>query len=191
MRLDITGVVLAGGRSSRMGKDKASMPINDNGTIFLQHAVNILSEIFVDIIVIANKEYPVNVPIYSDIYHDKGPIGGIYTALTKTNKKGIFVAACDMPYLTPQIIGHIIANSKEDMISVPTLKGLLQPLASYYPVEVTEYLGHYMNSQGRALRGFIERTGHIKIPIPPVFADDFLNINTPQEFNDYQIRRMT
>lgn len=185
----VAGVILAGGKSSRMGTDKAGMMINQRETL-LEHAVGIFNTIFNENLIIANRSYPVDIPVYPDLYPGMGPAGGIYTALTRTAKKGVMAVACDMPNLGYSAIAYIIRMSEDKRISVPVVKGRLEPLAAYYPAEIKGRLETYLKSGGRALHQFIMETGYTEIEMPEKFRENFININTPQEFDDYKTREV-
>jgi molybdenum cofactor guanylyltransferase len=96
----ITGVILAGGKSSRFGSNKAFASMN--GTQLIERVIAIMGSIFKDLIIITNDpdEYSfLGLPMYEDLIKGLGPLGGIYTGLEKIPEKTGFFVACDMPFL--------------------------------------------------------------------------------------------
>src|SRR3989338_7683808 len=97
---DITGVVLAGGKSLRFGQNKAFALLQ--GVTLIERVLNVMKTLFDDLLIVTNNpgDYSsFDVPVVSDLEPDKGPLGGIVTALHYSERDRIFVAACDMPLL--------------------------------------------------------------------------------------------
>ncbi len=140
---NICGVILSGGKSKRMGTDKAMLKVD--GTPAIERIFNTLSGIFRDIIIIS--DYPQNYKyltsnIYPDIYRSAGPIGGIHSALSNAENSHIFVVSCDIPLINENSIRYIInkkifsqkISQKNDIdITLPIAFGRLQPLCGIYP----------------------------------------------------------
>lgn len=105
---NITGVILAGGKSSRMGEDKATKL--HKGEPFLSHVIKVLETFTNQIIIISDHKIhdQFNHPRITDIIPEQGPLGGIYTGLThsKTNKN--IVLSCDIPFIVPEIISNLL-----------------------------------------------------------------------------------
>lgn len=111
---EITGVVLAGGKSSRFGSNKAMQPFK--GRTFLQHIIGQL-EAYTSEVVIAGyyPEYEnAGIPVLKDIYGDTGPLGGIYTALHYCKTPWALVLTCDMPFITNEIIEFMLESTDVD-----------------------------------------------------------------------------
>src|SRR5688572_33465590 len=107
---NITAFILAGGKSSRMGTDKGLVPFR--GKEMIRWSIDLLQPIFNDVYLVANRpEYAkFGLPVLSDMLHEKGPIGGIYTALTSSNTTWNFIMACDMPFMNNQVIHKLISD---------------------------------------------------------------------------------
>jgi FdhD protein len=98
---DITGVVLAGGQSSRFGSNKALALWQ--GKFLIEYARDTLTAVFDDCLLITNtpEQYEfLNMPMIKDRYQDMGPLAGIHAALHHTGNPWIFIVACDMPAIT-------------------------------------------------------------------------------------------
>ena len=110
---DITGVLLAGGKSRRMGKDKRTLLL-DGETLF-NRALDVLVEIFPEVIVVLGVEdFPVHndtVRVFNDLIPNRAAAGGLYTGLFYATQKRVFVVECDMPYLNPDVIRFMVSIS--------------------------------------------------------------------------------
>lgn len=148
----ITAIVLAGGKSSRFGKDKAFIKVK--GTVIFKRQLNVLKKIFDEIIVVANnpqKFYLLGsyirkinernlragyklkkIEIVKDILPAKGPLCGILSGLIKSHSFYNFVVACDMPFLNEQLIRHMIKKKDGFDVVIPRIYRKFQPLFGVY-----------------------------------------------------------
>ncbi len=111
-RTGIVGAILAGGKSSRMQRDKALLLIDE--VTFIQKIANTLQRAFASVIIIANhdREYGFfGLPVYPDIFVRCGPLAGIHSALSNATTDYVFVAPCDIPFLQESHIDRIVAHS--------------------------------------------------------------------------------
>ncbi|UCZ52389.1 molybdenum cofactor guanylyltransferase [Bacillus shivajii] len=135
---DITGVILAGGKSSRMGKNKALLPVN--GMTNIERMKNELEQLTTDVVIAANDKETyqfLNKKIISDVYAGKGPLAGIHGSLAESKTKWNLFIACDMPFFSTDIASYLIEktrNSKLDGI-VPMIDGRIHPLYAVYKTE--------------------------------------------------------
>ncbi len=131
----ITGVILAGGKSRRMGKDKALIPVG--GIPVIKRIIYVFNEIFKDIFIVSdrgNRYRDLGYREVADLIPHKGPLGGIYTALYYATTDLIFVTSCDMPFISGKVIRFIIEKGikdKYDMV-IPEVDGRLHPLHGLY-----------------------------------------------------------
>ena len=105
---DITGVVLAGGLSSRFGANKALARLHDKPLI--QHVAETLAGVFSDCLLVTNtpEDYRfLNLPVTGDRYRGMGPLAGIHAALCHASTQWIFVVGCDMPGVTAELARFI------------------------------------------------------------------------------------
>lgn len=130
---DVTGIIIAGGRSTRMGEDKAF--IIYNGKPLIKHIIDLLTPFCNRIIISANsKKYEqFNLELVNDSTLNSGPIAGIHAALSKSDTDLNIVIACDTPNVTPEIIELLISQSEPNKIIIPTHNNLLEPLCAIYP----------------------------------------------------------
>ncbi|MCH7505555.1 molybdenum cofactor guanylyltransferase [PVC group bacterium] len=110
---NIKGIVLAGGHSRRFGSDKALTQWK--GMSFLERSLKLLDEFSLQPVVIANRgtDYSfLGYPVYHDLIENKGPLGGLYTAMTLFKNTSLLVLTCDMPALTHSVLSGLIDKYK-------------------------------------------------------------------------------
>jgi len=195
MYSNITGVILAGGKSSRMGTNKALLKIN--GRTLIEQIAEFLKSLFPKVIVITNspEEYMfIKIPIFQDVYKQRGPMGGIHSALVNSETENIFVVPCDAPFINKEIIEKILSTSSNHKIKICHAAGFLQPLTGVYSKE-------HLNEFETWLRGnesdhetiaeikqckigdFVKQLGCEIINFDESESRQaFENINTPKEF---------
>ncbi len=135
--MDISCIVLAGGKGLRLGQDKA-LEIIGNGSL-LERVVFHLSFFNSDILVVTalKQSYPQlggypKLKVVTDIYLNKGPLGGIYTGLKASNSFYNLVVACDMPFLNQALLHYMVQISAGFDLVVPRLGDMVEPLHAVY-----------------------------------------------------------
>ncbi|MBK8943868.1 MAG: molybdenum cofactor guanylyltransferase [Ignavibacteriae bacterium] len=111
---------MSGGKSKRIGSDKALLKIN--GITLIERIQFLLQEIFNKVIIISNSpgNYKfLNSKIYEDIYPGFGPLSGIHSGLINSTSENNFIISCDMPFVTKDLINFIIHQTKSEDISIP------------------------------------------------------------------------
>lgn len=130
----VTGVLLAGGKSRRMGEDKRFLKVG--GMILLDRALSVLKEVFSEVVVVIAQDSPalprLEYPVIRDKIPDYGSLGGLYTGLTYASTPKIFAVACDMPFLRPEAIRAFVDVDAEADIVMTALSTGLQPLHAVY-----------------------------------------------------------
>jgi molybdopterin-guanine dinucleotide biosynthesis protein A len=183
---EITGVVLAGGKSSRMGTNKALLPYQNRPLI--ETILQIMESIFSRVIVSVNQTYEnVTQPQIPDRYPETGPIGGI-TSVLESGEKRIFCVGCDMPFLNPKLIEFICTQSDCDAV-IPVWRGKIEVLHAYYSSSLLPHLQQSLkenrfritDSFGEAHVRYIQEP-EIK-PFDPQ-GSSFRNVNTPEEYRE-------
>lgn len=131
--LDADGLVLAGGRSRRMGASKASLPIN--GVAMIESVLQVVEPIFRRTLVVARPETilpDLEVEVVFDRYANRGPLAGLISGLQESTAQWCFVTACDMPFLDSEIIFLMAGQLEHAEIVVIRLSGRVQPLHAFY-----------------------------------------------------------
>lgn len=190
---NITGTILAGGRSGRYGINKAFVQIG--GIRIIDQITQIFRQIFQEIIIITNtpKDYAyLNIKIAQDLIPGLGPLGGIYTGLTHASNECIFTTACDMPFIKSELIYYMINLSEAYDVVVPKIQGELQPLHAIYSKGCLPYINELINSPRRIDKNNL-RISHfynrvrvhylVEHEIKPFDPDHlaFFNINTQED----------
>jgi len=184
---DVTGVVLAGGRSSRYGKNKALVKIE--GVSLIERALHTLGSIFDHVVIITNtpEEYAyLQVPMFQDIIKGLGPLGGIYTGLKSIPDPAGFFVACDMPFLNPFLIRHMVAIRDEFDVVVPRISGWVEALHGLYAKRCEGSIERLIHSGTYQIFQFFSAVSVRFVDEDEVRRWDpdlrsFLNINTPEE----------
>ncbi len=132
----MTGVVLAGGRSSRFGANKAL--VDWKGAPLVQSVVNSLLEVLPKVLVVTKNAAELSflknerVEIVEDLCADGHPMGGIFTALSGLKTRHAFVAACDMPFVRPELIRALWHSRADYDAVIPVWREKRQPLCGVY-----------------------------------------------------------
>ena len=133
MRMDVTCAILAGGKSRRMGRDKALIPVGDRALLSRVYAV--AEEVFTDILVLSNLHThldKVRAPIVKDVIPRQGPMIGIVSALLYARTPYVFVLACDMPFLRKDAIEYVLTAARGEDIVIPKTEKGFEPLHALY-----------------------------------------------------------
>jgi len=130
--MKVTGIILAGGKSSRMGTDKAMLQINEHS--FLQHCYNVLNEMCDEIIISsANEKHELpNTKRVSDIYPDKGPLGGLHAAISASQNKINLCLSVDTPFVTTELLKWMLDRQNGDNSFFIKEAGRFHPLIGIY-----------------------------------------------------------
>jgi molybdopterin-guanine dinucleotide biosynthesis protein A len=129
----VTAFILAGGKSTRMGSDKAFLELS--GRPLLVHAIVIARSVVEFVKVVgAPAKFDRFGPVIPDIYCDHGPLAGIHAALASTETAWNLILAVDQPFLTPAFLRYLIsvARSSEATVTVPRTGEYLHPLCAIY-----------------------------------------------------------
>jgi molybdopterin-guanine dinucleotide biosynthesis protein A len=120
-----TGIVLAGGKSERMGQNKAL--IQFRGKPLIQHALERISPLCSEVYIVANDPTlyaEFHAPVLQDIIPGQGSLGGIYTGLVRSRDQFVLAVACDMPFLNPDLLGYELSLASQADVIVPRAKNL-------------------------------------------------------------------
>ncbi len=177
---DITGVILAGGQSSRFGENKAFARYG--GVPFIFRILKVIKHLFSESLLITNSpEFYRNLPIkvVCDDIPNLGPLGGIATALRLTSNQRIFVVACDMPLLNFDDIELIIKNSAQQDIAIAEYEGKAAYTLGVYSKGLLAAMNSFLNSGNKSVGEFCRETSNVvRVPLAGTSA---ININTKQD----------
>lgn len=178
---DITGIILAGGKSSRMGTDKGVVELN--GSCMISHVINSLKQVTDKIIIVANNDNYARFgfPVYSDLIKDCGPMGGIVTGLHYSETESNLVLSCDIPFVDSDLLRRLTTHfSEADVLAAKTENGT-EPLCARYNKSCESFLRNCLE-----LKIFSLRKALAQMNCEYINAESaaLKNINTPQELNN-------
>src|SRR3569832_1662811 len=133
----LTGFVLTGGKSSRMGSDKALLRLPD-GETFAEHAIALVSSVATEVRLLGSREKYAGFAwageIIEDIYPGRGPLGGIHAALRSTSTELNLVLAVDMPAMKTACLEYLVTRAEDSsaLVVVPDIGDTQQPLCAVY-----------------------------------------------------------
>ncbi len=133
METEVTGILLAGGESRRMGEDKRYLLVGEQ-TLF-ERGLCILRSIFRDVLVVVGQDSPsvnVDAKVVRDLVPHCGSLGGLYTGLMHTTTPWVFVVACDMPFLDQVVISQFTSRRSIADIVMAKLAARLHPMHALY-----------------------------------------------------------
>lgn len=175
-------VVLAGGKSSRMGQDKALMKMG--GKMMIQHVSDNLAKVFDEVFVSGNRsEDFVSMKVIKDKYEQKGPMEGIRSALAHC-QEDIFVCSCDMPFVSTELMKNMLQRKTENKICIAKCEGKIYPVLGVYPYAILDALTKSIEKDQLKMTRFLEQQNAHYIQYDESFRPQFLNINTPESFRE-------
>lgn len=187
--IDKTLAILAGGKSSRMGKDKAFLYYKEK--TFIENIIGAGSD-FSEKIIVANNEIKYkdfNTKVYSDIYLEKGPLGGIHSALKNAKYDKVLCIACDMPLMSTKVLNAIGSINENYEVIVPEINNRLQPMCAIYSKSLLPKIEKAINNGEYKLQKFVLSTNYKIIDNKAYKAlseESFLNINTEIEYKELE-----
>ena len=185
--MNVTGVVLAGGKSRRMGEDKRFLTVGEE--TLLTQTTSVMAQLFPEVLVIiAQDSLPLTVSgctVHRDLIADCGSLGGLYTGLAKAPGQHVFVVACDMPFLNPDMIRWFVDRDPEADIVMARLPTGLQPLHALYSKRALPVLERMATTHALKIQQIAsEPSLHTTVVLPAewgerdALAQSFQNVNT-------------
>ncbi len=201
-RLPISGVVVAGGKSRRMGQDKRRMKLwGDSGPTLLEHTIDVVADICDEVIVVLNdpEQWPdLQAPVVGDVYPDGGALGGIYSGLLASHYDHALVVAADMPLLNRALIEWMIAQPRDYDVLIPRAaedtgarnRLGVQSLHAIYSRECLAPMQQQLDAGDPQVIGFFPQVC-VRMIAPDLLArldpdgTAFMNVNTPDDLVRY------
>ncbi|MBT2687348.1 molybdenum cofactor guanylyltransferase [Bacillus sp. ISL-47] len=188
--MSITGIILAGGHSSRMGENKALLKIG--GKTVIERIANQLASISSDMIVVANnhEEYQfLGLPMVSDQWNEKGPLAGIHAGLTASGTQKNLIVACDMPFISAELGKILLKELESQQAAVPEIESRLHPLFAAYRKETKEAAEQALRDNRLRIREFLHKINASIMKDKELKRMGFLseeahffNMNSPDEY---------
>ena len=197
---DVTGIILSGGKSSRMGGNKSLLKIGE--MTIIERVRDLMQSLFKEVILITNDpaDYKfLNIPIFEDLFKYKGPLAGIHSGLTHSSTEQNFIISCDLPFITKEMIKYIVDYKTKKLITIAKADGYIQQLAGKYSKECAYEAEKILNkvlskkkednkkkNKSISALKLIEKIGAEIISIESLpFYDEkiFLNMNEIEDYN--------
>jgi molybdopterin-guanine dinucleotide biosynthesis protein A len=183
----ITGVILAGGRSSRYGRNKALVEMN--GIRLIERVISVIEPLFEHLIIITNtpRDYGyLKLPMVEDVIKGLGPIGGVFTGLQTMSDKAGFFVACDMPFLNSKLIYHMMDVMEDFDVVVPKVDWKIEALHAIYSKRCIPAIKELIDRQNYQIIKFFQsvRVRYLNKEEIRDFDPElksFFNVNRPEE----------
>lgn len=185
---DASGFITAGGKSSRMGADKAWLLFDDQPLIC--RVIAAVEQVTSEIAIIANVPgyERLGLPIFADENPGIGPLEAVRTALSNSRKDRVLLVACDLPFVTPGLFQFLLKLSADHQIVVPmAANGMLEPLCAIYSKSVLPAATQLIHSGERKVSSLFDQAATRFVRFDEMsflrHADYFFdNINTPDDY---------
>jgi molybdenum cofactor guanylyltransferase len=185
---DVTGFILAGGKSSRMGSDKAFLRFGDE--TLLARALILAGAVAAEVRIVGDaRKFASFGRVVEDVYRERGPLGGIHAALLSSTTELNLMLAVDLPFVRLKVLEYLLSRAHESgaMVTLPRAAGGLQPLCAAYRrafLEVAER--SLLEGKNKIDRLFAEVETCVveenELEREGFSVEMFRNVNTPEEF---------
>ena len=180
-------VIQAGGKSTRMGQDKSFVPFE--GRPMIEVVRDHVAGLGQELLIVTNNPAPyayLNLPLVGDVLPDKGPLGGIYTALRAASQPHVLVVACDMPWLNRELLAHLIALRATADIVMPRWTKFPEPLHAVYSKACLEPIERHLLAGNLKITRFfsdvmVRFVDREEIEWFDKDGRSFTNINSPED----------
>jgi molybdenum cofactor guanylyltransferase len=182
--IQLSGIILSGGQSSRMGSDKAF--IEFQGKKLIEYPINLLQQFCNEIIISANsQEYEkLGFKVIRDDFPGCGPIGGIFSSLKHSSNDWNMVVSCDTPFLSSELISKLLEIISDFQCLVPVHFGKIEPLVALYHKSCLPVLTEKINSGNYKIRLLFESLPTLFIDVSDLTDNNpllFSNFNSPAD----------
>jgi molybdopterin-guanine dinucleotide biosynthesis protein A len=182
-KTNITGIILAGGKSKRIGTDKGFLRLNDKP--FVQYSIDALKPLVSKLIIVSNNaDYDVfGIERMEDKVANAGPVAGIYSGLEASSSEYNLILSCDIPLITSEILQRLIDNIDEthDIIQVVS-DGKSMPLIALYKKQVAKTFHNLLQNDERRLRIAVNNCEVKNVVLEEHQLKHTINVNTQTEY---------
>jgi molybdopterin-guanine dinucleotide biosynthesis protein A len=194
MKKQMAGVILSGGKSLRMGQDKAFIEIA--GLPMIERILRVLGDLFEETLVVANQTDPyrrLDTSVYTDAIPGRGALGGLYTGLLFSSFDTAFCVGCDMPFLSPSLISYLADEIEGHDAVVPRTADGLQPLHAVYSKTCLGAIRRVIDENKEKIIDIYPLVNVKVIPESDFsflagWKESFLNVNTPEDLDQAKTR---
>jgi molybdopterin-guanine dinucleotide biosynthesis protein A len=187
-KMRITGVIQAGGRSTRMGGEPKAL-LELGGKRIVERVVDVLGAVLDELLVVTNtpERYEfLRLPMVADRYPEGGALGGIFTGLDAVGGDAAFTVACDMPFLHPDVVRLVLARAGEADVVIPRVDGQYETMHALYAKACLAPMEARLRARQLKITGFFPDVRVLDIAADAVARHRvpqivFMNVNTPDE----------
>ncbi len=182
---NITAIILAGGKSSRMGTDKGL--IDFNGKKMVEYVLEAVKDLCNHIIISgSNSKYKqFGFPVYEDIHKNLGPLGGIHSGLSNSATDWNLIVSCDLSFVTKDFFRFLFSKISNAEAVVPVHDLQVEPLCALYHQSSLPKIESLLLKNELKMQNAVKRLDSIFIKVPKEIFDPatiFKNINSPEDF---------
>ena len=185
--MTLTAIVLCGGRSTRMGRDKGALPFGDES--MLDRIIRIARSIAGDVIVVARRDQrvPAGVTVIHDPVEDLGPLAGIAAGLAASKTDLNIVVACDMPLIRRQVLQRLAAMTEDHDACVAIVDGHASALCGVYRTRVAATAQILLDSGERRVMRLLDNVQTKRVDAALLRDIDpdletFISVDTPEKY---------
>jgi molybdopterin-guanine dinucleotide biosynthesis protein A len=185
----MTGIILCGGRSSRMGQDKSAMPFGDE--TMLERVARILGGICDEVMVVgkADQRAPAGAVVVHDPIEDQGPLAGIAAGLAVSTTDLNLVVACDMPLINPVVLQRMVTMIDDHDACVAVADGHASALCGVYRSRIAQDAQALLDTGERRVMQLLDAVKTKRVDAALFRAidpnlDTFLSVDTPEKYAD-------
>jgi molybdopterin-guanine dinucleotide biosynthesis protein A len=190
----VSGIILAGGRSSRMGRDKTL--IHFNNETLIERTIEKISGIADEIIIASNNTAKYNLAgcvEVPDIYPGLGPLAGMHAGLKAAKYQHSFIVSSDMPFFTAELVKYLLKHREGYDAVVPNARGHWEPLCAVYSRSCITPIERCLQAGVRQVFQLYSQVKVLKIEESELkLAGDldelFYNLNTPEDLKQLKIK---
>jgi molybdopterin-guanine dinucleotide biosynthesis protein A len=184
---DVVAFILAGGKSTRMGSDKAFLEVE--GEILLSRVLKLANAVTRGVRIVGDpKNFAAYGPVIEDVYRDRGPLGGIHAALRSSPAELNLMLAVDLPFLESRFLEYLILQAQESgaVVTVPRMGGRWQPLCAVYRRVFLEVVERSLNEGKNKIDSLFPSVQTRVVDEAELIragftVEKFRNLNTPEE----------
>lgn len=187
---DCTALILAGGDSRRMGRDKATLVLD--GKTLLERVTATMQQIFPKVIVsVRQLRSGVDAPQVCDELPGNGPLAGLISGLAQADTPWVFAVACDMPFVTQAVVERLAAFRSGHQAVVPMVGGHPQPLAAFYATSTLDAMRASFATGDKSMRRVLDKFEVRYVSEAELHTADpqlrsFIDLDTPQDYQAAQ-----
>lgn len=178
---DFTFIILAGGKSSRMGTEKGLLPLNNKPLI--QYTLDVVKHLSENIIIVANNKLyeQFGYKVIPDKYENKGPLAGIYSGLLHSSTSKNIILTCDSPFITEELLQLLIQNSFDNEFVYPIFESKIYPLTAFYHKLSLNKIKIELENNRLKVKDLLNILKSKEIVLSQHFSKAMINVNTLED----------